>query len=201
MASGQLGGLESCNVKVTELDETNLPALFEEKLASIDVRTHGVVLIGVDMKGRSSACVTWVRDIIDKFCQQAADDRPNLVVVLLLHFPPEAVLGGIGLYPCTFLDGWEFFFLDSLGAPTAFRADLLLQLIWKSDADAIELPELVHHEAGMRATVTDFTRKVRLPIGGHVPTPPDDSNEGVCMFSGQEVLVCEWPGSDADPAP
>ena len=156
---GSLSIIDASEVATTQA----LEAKYKASQGKQDRKMNGAkknVLLVVDMEHHQNQHVSWLRAFVDLKARDSADT----LWVILLHYPPEQVISG-KLYPCVFLDGWDFFFIDSLTPASAFDEEYLLrQVICGSPSEGRpqEL-DIVRPDESRQKYVVDFCRRVHLP--------------------------------------
>lgn len=141
---------EVVTINVGEVDSTQ--ALEALLTARIGAREPKSMILVVDMEHHENQHISWLRAFIDS---KARIDT-HLLFGLLLLYPPERVISG-RLYPCIFLDEWEFFFLDSIGQSVSFDTGAILSSVATGQPS-----EHCVKEESMNAYVVDFCRRARL---------------------------------------
>ena len=157
------GGAEA--LRVIDASEVSTTQALEAKYQASQGKANAAsqtILLVVDMEHHENQHVSWLRAFVDSKARQS----PGTTWVILLHYPPEQVISG-KLYPCIFLDGWDFFFIDSLGHCSAFDEERLIREVIAGSAaeDCAKELRLVRADESRQKYVVDFCRRVRLTQG------------------------------------
>ncbi|OLP95635.1 hypothetical protein AK812_SmicGene22228 [Symbiodinium microadriaticum] len=184
------GGSE--HVIVIDAGEVSTTASLEVKLQGSCAEAcaaHAVLLV-VDMEHSSNERVSCLRTVVDR----KARENPSTLFAVLLHYAPEQVIAG-SLYPCLFLDGWDFFFIDSLGHCAAFDEECLIKEVMAASAKDVSQRELrIFSEAqSQEKYVVDFCRRVRTvpsrSLRPPAPEPRPENSTSVFSFSSLAATV------------
>ena len=184
------GGSE--HVIVIDAGEVSTTASLEVKLqgSCAEACSAHAVLLVVDMEHSSNERVSCLRTVVDR----KARENPSTLFAVLLHYAPEQVIAG-SLYPCLFLDGWDFFFIDSLGHCAAFDEECLIKEVMAASAQDVSQRKLrIFSEAqSQEKYVVDFCRRVRTvpsrSLRPRAPEPRPENSTSVFSFSSLAATV------------
>ena len=180
------------SVSVIDAGEVSTTASLEVKLqgSCAEACSARTVLLVVDMEHSSNERVSCLRTVVDR----KARENPSTLFAVLLHYAPEQVIAG-SLYPCLFLDGWDFFFIDSLGHCAAFDEECLIKEVMAASAKDVSQRKLriFSEEQSQEKYVVDFCRRVRTvpsrSLRPRAPEPRPESSTSAFSFSSLAATV------------
>ena len=88
-------------------------AVSEQIKAFVESTSHKVFLLVANTQEVSKNIISHMRIMIEEAEVESQSTKLKKLFVLLLHFPFSRLSNPC--YPCTFLQGWDFFYLDVIG--------------------------------------------------------------------------------------